>query len=222
VSDFSRKHRISLEVVYDAPWFRHSSNWLMKNIVGNYTISPVYSFESPQYVDVQSGVDSNLNGNSLGDRAIINPAGIKGTGSDVTAVTNGTACSDPTLTVCPENTVAYVANDPTAYYVRAQPGAYANSGRNTLPLPHINNWDLAVVKNFAATERLTVQFLGQFYNAFNHPQFLPGSINDVASVQSVTTGDTNFLTPGSSTFNNPKMSFSSNPRAIQLCLKLLF
>jgi hypothetical protein len=222
ISDFSRKHRVSLYLVYDVPWFIHSSNWFAKNIAGNFTISPVYTFESPQYADVQSGVDSNLNGNSLGDRAIVNPAGTPGVGTDVVPVTNGTACPDPTVTVCPQNTVAYVANNSNAYYVRAQPGAYANASRNTITLPHINNFDLAVIKNLSITERFKLQFFVQLYNAFNHYQFIPGAINDVASIQSVTTGDQNFLTPGSPSFNNPNLSFSSNPRTVQLGLKILF
>jgi hypothetical protein len=222
ISDFSRKQRVSLAVVYDVPWFSHSSNGFAKNILGNFTISPIYTFESPQYADVTSGVDANLNGNSLGDRAIVNPAGTPGVGTDVVPATNGAGCPDPTVTVCAQNTVAYVANNPNAYYVRAQPGAYANSGRNTLPLPHINNWDLAVIKNLAITERLKMQFMVQLYNMFNHPQFLPGPVNDVAQIQSVTVGDQNFLTPGSPSFNNPRLSFSSNPRTMQLGIKIMF
>jgi hypothetical protein len=222
ISDFSRKFRISLEVVYDVPWFRESPNWFAKNILGNFTISPIYSFESPQYADVQSGVDSNLNGNSLGDRAIVNPGGTPGIGTDVVPATNGTPCPDPTMSVCPQNTVAYVAINPSAYYVRAQPGAYANAGRNTIALPRINNWDLAFIKNLSMGERFKLQFLVQLFNALNHPQFLPGSVNDVASIQSTTTGDQNFLTPGTPNFNNPRLSFSSNPRTMQLGLKIMF
>ena len=222
ISDFSRKFRISLEVVYDVPWFRESPNWFAKNILGNFTISPIYSFESPQYADVQSGVDSNLNGNSLGDRAIVNPGGTPGVGTGVIPATNGTPCPDPTMTVCPENTVAYVAINPSAYYLSAQPGAYANGSRNTLALPRINNWDLAFIKNLSMGERFKLQFLLQMFNALNHPQFLPGSVNDVGTIQSTTSGDQNFLTPGTPNFNNPRLSFSSNPRTMQLGLKIMF
>ena len=35
----------------------------------------MYTYESPQYATVQSGVDSNLNNDSAGDRAIVNPTG---------------------------------------------------------------------------------------------------------------------------------------------------
>ena len=35
------------------PWFKQS-NWLMKNIVGNWTASPIYTYETPEFVTVQS------------------------------------------------------------------------------------------------------------------------------------------------------------------------
>ena len=44
-------------------------------------MTPVYTFQSPEYATVQSGEDTNLNGDSAGDRAIYNPAGVAGTGS---------------------------------------------------------------------------------------------------------------------------------------------
>ena len=51
----------------------------MKNIVGNWQFAPIYTFQSPEYATVQSGDDSNLNGDCAGDRAIFNPAGVPGT-----------------------------------------------------------------------------------------------------------------------------------------------
>ena len=41
-------------------------------------------------------------------------------------------------------TVAYLANNPNAQFIRAQVGALANSGRNILATRGINNWDLSV------------------------------------------------------------------------------
>ena len=76
VSPLSRTHRFTLAAVYDLPYFKHG-NWLMRNIVGNWGFSPVYTYESPQWATVQSAVDSNLNGDSAGDRAIFN-SGVTG------------------------------------------------------------------------------------------------------------------------------------------------
>lgn len=35
----------------------------------------------------------------------------------------------------------------------------------------VNNWDLALSKNFKLTERWSMQFRGEFFNALNHPSF---------------------------------------------------
>ncbi len=75
VSPLSRTHRFTVAAVYDLPYFK-SGNWLMKNVVGNWGFSPIYTYESPEWADVQSATDANLNGDSAGDRAVFNPAGV--------------------------------------------------------------------------------------------------------------------------------------------------
>jgi hypothetical protein len=45
-----------------------------------------------------------------------------------------------------------------------------NGGRNILRGPGINNWDLAIFKNFRFTERFYLQFRAEAFNAFNHTQ----------------------------------------------------
>ena len=107
----------------------------MKNIVGNWNISGTYTYESPEYATVQSGLDSNLNGDSAGDTVIVNPAGAANVDSDVTGYNalGQVATSSGSI-------VAYVANNPNARYVVA--GSGANGGRNTFRATH-NNIDLA-------------------------------------------------------------------------------
>jgi hypothetical protein len=161
---------------------------------------------------VQSAVDSNLNGDSASDRTIINPSGAPGTGSGVTALTNSAG-----------QTVAYLANNPTAQYIVAGKGAYANGGRNTLAGRPIDNIDLSLYKNFAVKERMHLQFGAQFFNVFNHAQFIPGTPNRVDNTSSWNSSTAvNFLTPGNPIFNNPEALFSSNPRNIQLTAKFSF
>src|SRR6266481_4133186 len=99
VSPLSRTHRFTLAAVYDLPYFKHG-NWLMRNVVGNWGFSPVYTYESPQWATVQSAVDANLNGDSAGDRAIFNAGGIRGTGSGVTRLCQSTM---PSFGVCGEH-----------------------------------------------------------------------------------------------------------------------
>jgi hypothetical protein len=120
--------------------------------------------------------------------------------------------------------VAYLAENPNARYIQAGPGAYSNGGRNTLAGRPIDNIDLNLLKNFSVGERTRIQFSAQFFNLLNHAQFVPGFINRVDNPSTPNTSGNvfNYLTPGNPIFNNPEAVYSSNPRNIQLALKILF
>ncbi|MBZ5684502.1 MAG: carboxypeptidase regulatory-like domain-containing protein [Acidobacteriia bacterium] len=207
-------HRLTIAAIYDAPWYKGSSSMLKKNVLGNWEIAPIYTYESGQWGTVQSGVDANLNYDAAGDRAIYNPAGVAGRGSDVIGLV---ATSGPQA----GNIVAYQAIDPTARYVVAQQGTVATSSRNTLQTPAINNVDLSVAKHFSITERYKIDFMAQAFNAFNHPQWVTGYVNLVNQFNNGTAGIT-YFTPGEANFNNAKTTFPSNARTMQLALKFIF
>jgi hypothetical protein len=78
----ARAQRFTLAMVYDLPYFK-DGNWFRKNVIGNWMFSPLYTYESGEWITVQSGQDVNLNIDSAGDRVIYNAAGVRGTGSDV-------------------------------------------------------------------------------------------------------------------------------------------
>jgi hypothetical protein len=216
-SALDRRQRLTISTIYDLPFFTRSG-WVMKNLVGNWEIAPIYTLESPEFATVQSATDANLAGDTFTDRAIFNPQGIPGTGSGVTPLTNSQG-----------QTVAYVATTPNAQYIVAGVGALTNASRNTLALPRTNNWDLSVVKRVSMSDRMSFEFLAQAYNVFNHSQFIPGSINQINAVSLIgqaldftTTATRNFLTPGSPTFNKPNLVFGNNARTMQLGAKLIF
>jgi hypothetical protein len=208
-SFLDRRQRFTLTWVYEAPWMKQQRNWFARNMVGNWIFSGTYTAESPQFATVQSGLDSNMNVDSAPDRAIVNPGGVDRTGSDVEALKNGAG-----------QTVGYLALDPNARYIKAGLGAYANGGRQTLPLRGINNFDLALTKRFALTEGKAFEFRASFYNAFNHAQYIPGSLNTVAAKDSRLTR--NNLIPGNPLFNDPTQVFSSHPRNIYLVARFTF
>lgn len=222
-SALDRRHRFTMSVIYDVPWFQHG-NWFMKNLVGNWEIAPIYTYETPEYFTVQSGIDSNLNGDAWPDRAIVNPAGVSGTGSAVIAVNRLGATvpmGDPT-------TVAYVATNPNARYIQAGLGAYPNAGRNTEPSRPIDNFDVTALKRFTIGDRFHIEFAGQIYNLFNHPQYVPGFVNDIQpTANSASASVTSFVRLTQSNlaqglWNAPQNVFTSTPRTIQLFLKLAF
>src|SRR5205085_2042626 len=92
--------------------------------------------------------------------------------------------------------VGYLAKNGNARYITAGRGALANAGRNTLKLPPIDNIDLSLLKRFNFTERYQFVFGAQMLNAFNHPQFVAGLLNDIASFGNTSDAARNgFLNP---------------------------
>ena len=117
--------------------------------------------------------------------------------------------------------MAYLADNPNAEYIRAGAGALTNSARNTLLLPGINNVDFSIFKNFRFGEgSKKIQLRADLFNLFNHPQYVPGSVNDVAPIPSVGVSQVN--TAGSPDFLRADQVFSSNPRVIQMALRFYF
>jgi hypothetical protein len=224
VSALSRTHRFTFSALYETPWFKNS-NWLARNVLGNWTVAPIYTYESPEWATVQSVQDSNLNVDSAGDRTIFNPSGVPGTGSGVVALcTTGNTnpgSSDCSAAAPDSAVVGYRPLNPNAQYIVAGLGALANAGRNTLPTRPINNVDLTMGKDIGFTENTKLQFQARFFNLLNHPQFIPGSINDVASIGN-TSVRTSLLNPASATFNKPELAFASNARTMQLVIKFIF
>jgi len=214
-SALDRRQRFTFTPIYDWKPFQNG-NWFLKNMVGNWNISGTYTYQSPELATVQSGIDSNLNNDSAGDRTIINTAGAANVGSGVTAYNaQGQVVSmgDPT-------TVAYVANNPNARYVVAGLGALANAGRNTFPMKPTDNIDLALTKRFNLTERIRFEISGQFFNVLNHAQYTGGFLSDVAG--SSQTSSRSDLIPSNPLFGRFDQFYSSNSRFGQLVAKIVF
>ena len=221
-SALDRRQRFTLATVYDMPYFKGSNSWVVRNLAGNWLASPVYTYEAPEYIDVQSGVDSNLNGDSAGDRTLLNPSGIKGTGSGVSALCQIAACGTPGA----GDTVAYLAANPTAQYIEAGPGAlepnngFTIAGRNTLRTRPINNLDFSIGKNFHLNERMYFTVQAQVFNLLNHPQFVPGFPSAVNPIGY--TASKSIVEPENSAFNQPNLYFPSHARSMQLAAKFYF
>ncbi|HEY2379934.1 MAG TPA: carboxypeptidase regulatory-like domain-containing protein [Terriglobia bacterium] len=215
-SALDRRLRFTFAPVYDFKPFSNGS-WLLKNVVGNWNITGSYTFQSPEYATVQSGVDSNLNNDTAGDRAVVNTSGQALLGSDVTpynAAGAAVAAGDRSI-------VAYVANHSNARYVVAGLGAFPNAGRNTYPLRRTDDVDFQLMKRFGITEKTRFEVAGQIFNIFNHPQFTGDLLNDVYPNQNNTTRS--FLL-----VNNPEFGhfedgfFTSNPRQITVVGRIVF
>ena len=210
-SALDRTHRLTLETIYDLQAYKHSDNFFLKNVVGNWLIAPIYTYESPEYATVLSGVNSNLNGDSGAaiDRAIINPRGVKGTGSGVTAVTNASG-----------GIIGYTADNPNAYYIQAGLGTLPNAARNTLPIRPIDNVDVGMYKRITFHDRYSIEAGIQAFNVLNHPQYQPGTVDNVNNPSF--TSSYNFQTVTNAFFNRPEKEFLNQARTIQLSGKITF
>ena len=225
-----------MALVYDVPFFK-SGNAFTRNVLGNWEIAPIYTYQTGEWATAQSGVDANLNGDSAGDRTITNPSGVGVTGSGVVPLcTSAVAPADCTLANVlniADNVVGYAATNPSAKYIQAYYGALANTGRNTILTPPTNNFDATAIKRFAITERYKVEFGVQAFNLLNHPQFIPccaagagpgalGGATNAVTAQAVTGSPRNALEPQRGIFNNFSAAFPSEARALQLSLKVFF
>jgi hypothetical protein len=249
-SALDRTHRITLEALYDLPFYKHSNNFLMRNIVGNWEVSPTYTYESPEYATPLSGVNSNLNGDSgvAIDRPNINSAGVKGTGSGVVPVVNpanqllcgslsgynaANGGAGGLYTACAADTIGYSAGSITgkgtstatftpsnAYYVQAGAGTAPTAARNTLPIRPINNFDLAAYKRITLHDRYGIEFGAQAFNVLNHAQYIPGTVDNVNATSF--TANYNFMTVTNAFFNHPEKVFTNNARTMQLTGKITF
>jgi hypothetical protein len=236
-SALDRTHRITLEAVYDLPFFKNSHNFLLKNLVGNWEVAPIYTYESPEYATVLSGAvttpkglsglfvssQANLNRDSstyIG-RTIINPNGVPGTGSAVTPQFSSTLAGNcPTgVTECRANLVGYVAVNPNAYYIQAGQGTLPNSSRNTMPTRPTDNFDLSAAKRLTFFDHYNFEFGAQAFNVLNHAEYTPGSVDTIGASGDVTV---NYQTVTSSFFNKPQLAFGNNARVLQLSGKFVF
>jgi hypothetical protein len=233
-SALDRRHRVTAQIIYDVPFFKKSDNWFAKNVVGNWEVAPVYTFQSPEYATVQSGTDSNLNGDAAPDRVVLNPGGPANTSSGVNPLFNSggqlvawCACStnNAFLAFDPNGpwgfTPAAVLN-PNARFIQAGLGTIANTPRNNLVTDHINNWDLTAVKRFSIREGMNLEFQAQAFNLFNHAQYVPGFLNQVNLLGFTGSETASFVRANSTLFGNTRAAFSNQPRTMQLALKFTF
>ena len=89
---------------------------------------------------------------------------------------------------------------------------FGNIGLGTYMSPGQYNWDMSISKLIHIRESKSLEFRGELFNTFNHPQFSFNPVDDPA-----------FAAQDSSASNFGQITVSSvNPRLIQFVLKFLF
>ena len=247
-SDLYVRNKFALSWVYEVPKIGVESR-LAKTLLNGYQLGSVFLAQSGQPVTLQSGIDSNGNGDSAGDRASLNPFASTRAGSDVfavcelpggatglsnggrgafnvpTGVAAGGGCFDPSDptggTLFPA--IGYTPVNPNAKYIVTGPGARANLSRNSFLSPGFNVLNLSVAKNTYFGEKKYLQIRADVFNVLNHPNFALSNGN-VFSNAGVTTATTTqgYALPTDPNFLRADAFFSGGIRSITLVLKLVF
>jgi len=166
-SDLNRTHVLMINYVYDLPFFRNSTNSILRNYMGGWQLSGISSFFTGQPVDFSCGVNGFSSGVGQGVRC--NSLG-------KLQIKKGTI-NNPDFGPVPGWYDPAVVGQVTFDQLRAdgQPGMFGYMGRNPLTGPGRNNFDLALLKNFSLPwvggERSGLQFRLETFNTFNHPQW---------------------------------------------------
>jgi len=204
-SIYDHRHVASLTALWDLGGIGANSgfNWV-RDVLANMTVSGTYNYQSPSPLPISSGIDGGLGG------VFVNSNGVTGMGSGVTPLTNAAG-----------QTVAYLASNPNAQFIRAGRGTYPTGGNAVFSdLRPINNFDVAAFKRFAVRDRFSFEIQGEAYNVLNHAQYVPGALTSLGfGAQSPSF---NFLVPGTGSFGDVTHAFSSHPRTMQVGLKFLW
>jgi len=230
-SDLDVRHKFALSATFETPSI-HSENRTAKALLEGYSLGVVYLAQAGQPITIQSGqagIDSNGNGDTAGDRGVLNPFGTSLKGSDVIPVC---ANSDGTTSLaadtlgnqgaCAGSTIGYLAADPSAKYVIAGPDVRATIGRNSFRSPGFGVMNLSLGKKVRLTESVYFQLKADFYNVLNHKNFTISNGN-VFSTSGVTAATSNpgYVSITDPNFLNPKI-FSGGNRQATLTAKFVF
>jgi hypothetical protein len=145
-SIYDRTHVAFVNLVYDLPIFRNTSNRLLKGTLGGWQLSGI--------VTIQSGAPINvvLGGTSAG--SIVQQAGNRPN-------VNGPITYPHTVDEWFD----------TSVFSTPAPGTFGDLGHNAIRGPGRDNWNLSIFKTFAFTERLRFEFRAESFNTWNHTQF---------------------------------------------------
>jgi hypothetical protein len=196
-SDFGVRHRFVASYIYQLPIgrgrrFLGNASGFANQLVGGWQIAGITSVSSGNWFTV---LDANGNfANSDG--------GVGGVSQRPDfGLTPG--CVPATGKLVFFNTCLY--HDPA-------PGSFGDVGRNTLQGPGYQTWDFTLGKQFPITERFNLDFRSDFFNIFNHTNFLLANSGPQNSNNSTILGAPQF----------GFLTAARDPRLLQLALKLTF
>jgi hypothetical protein len=160
----------------------------LKTVTKDWQLSPIVSIFTGNPIQItDGGKDISLSGQALDRPEVILPNQVYPSQKTVLEYFN------PAAFMCNGSNAACTVSS----------GLFGNLGRNAVYGPGQINWDMALTRRFALTERWNLDFRADFFNIMNHGNWN----NPTTSITSGTFGQI--------------VSFGS-PRIIQMALKLYF
>jgi hypothetical protein len=219
-SNFDQRHSFTLSYVYDLPFFRAPG--LMHTFLGGWQWSGITLIQTGTPFTVTNGGGSGVPGDNAGAANTIASGGVQ---------------SQPDIVANPKSGIVQAAVqgfgplffNPAAF-VAPRGLTFGDVGRNSLANPRRTNFDMALFKHFAVTERASFEFRAEAFNVFNHTEFAwlgggAGSAGGNSPFSSPTNtatcyDGTNFSADCGSPFL--RAASAHNPRILQLGAKFIF
>jgi len=184
LSAFDARHRFVFSPYWELPIPKHDG--VTGKIINGWAASAIITYQTGFPIRLVSANDTEL-GNSFDFEPVGEP--------DLIA---------PIRFINPRTDPNHQFFDPTSF-ADAALGTFGNGPRTFCCGPSISQTDLSIIKKTHLTERVNTEFRAEFFNAWNHTQFL--------------TPDGNFTNLGS-TFGTVQKA--RDPRLVQFALKVLF
>jgi hypothetical protein len=152
ISDLNVPFISTTNFIYTSPSLQ-SWNPLLKQILGSWEVSTIYTLQSGKPFGIGGGNGSNNSGAiQYHDRADV----VSGVSPKVHS--GGRS-----------NWLSHYVN--ASAFQQNAVGTFGDSGRNIFTSPHINSADSAVIKNWKFQNRYGFQFRWEMFNTFNHTSF---------------------------------------------------
>ncbi|MGH9605939.1 MAG: carboxypeptidase regulatory-like domain-containing protein [Terracidiphilus sp.] len=228
--DYDVRHNISAFGMYQVPF--HSGNRILRQILGGWSFSETAFLHSGLPFSVLSQAYS-ANGNGVfqaSDPAQTIQFAVPNYANRIPGVPLYRKTPSPGVTI--DGTRQWLNPDAFVSVVDPTTGEcytgklgvendnpatcqFGNSGRNSVRGPHFTDSDIYIAKTFPIREGIRFRLGGQFFNAFNHPNFalpetveagVPGSpIARFGTLESVTSPPTGLLGVGLGGDSSPRM-----------------
>jgi Carboxypeptidase regulatory-like domain/TonB dependent receptor len=207
LADFDTPQRLVISGLWELPFDHGIENGILKKVLGGWQFNAIASYQKGNPFTLFSNNNSSQQDqdpdlsrpNVIGPKQYQNPRNNQQTFNTNTANCISSDAGDINGNV----TGAYWFNPSSYDCVNVPLFSFGDAPRNFLRGPGINNYDLSLVKKTKVFESKAVEFRAEFFNAFNHAQFLNPN----------TAG-------GSGTFG--QITTDRNPRLIQFGLKFYF